>query len=101
MEQRRLGFTQREVAVIGQGTWYIEGSDRATAVSALRQGLDLGMTHIDTAQPDTMLIAADGYLYVTANQLHCQARYHRGRDLRRKPYTLFRIRINAQPVLLR
>ena len=51
--------------------------------------------------PDTLSLAADGYLYVTANQLHRQARYQRGRDLRRKPYTLFRIRIDSQPVLLR
>jgi sugar lactone lactonase YvrE len=51
--------------------------------------------------PDTMSVATDGYLYVTANQLHRQARYHEGRDLRRKPYSLFRIRVDAQPVLLR
>ena len=51
--------------------------------------------------PDTLSLAADGYLYVTANQLHRQARFHKGRDLRRKPYVLFRIRIDAQPVLLR
>jgi sugar lactone lactonase YvrE len=51
--------------------------------------------------PDTLSLAADGYLYVTANQLHRQARFHNGRDLRCKPYTLFRIRIDAKPVLLR
>jgi sugar lactone lactonase YvrE len=51
--------------------------------------------------PDTLSLAVDGYLYVTANQLHRQARFHKGRDLRRKPYVLFRIRIDAQPVLLR
>lgn len=50
MEQRRFGSTQREVAVIGQGTWYIDNGDRASAIAALRQGLDLGMTHIDTAE---------------------------------------------------
>jgi sugar lactone lactonase YvrE len=50
--------------------------------------------------PDTLSLATDGYLYVTANQLHRQARYHNGRDLRRKPYTLFRVRVDAQPVLL-
>jgi diketogulonate reductase-like aldo/keto reductase len=50
MEQRPFGFTKREVAVIGQGSWYLEGGDRATAIAALRQGLDLGMTHIDTAE---------------------------------------------------
>ena len=51
--------------------------------------------------PDTLSLAVDGYLYVTANQLHRQARYHQGQDLRRKPYTLFRIGLDAQPVLLR
>jgi sugar lactone lactonase YvrE len=51
--------------------------------------------------PDTLSLATDGYLYVTANQLHRQARYNRGKDLRMKPYTLFRTRVNAQPVLLR
>ncbi len=50
---------------------------------------------------DTLSIAADGYLYVTANQLHRQAKYQEGKDLRHKPYTLFRVRIDAQPVLLR
>ena len=51
--------------------------------------------------PDTLSLATDGYLYMTANQLHRQARFHKGKDLRRKPYSLFRIRIDAQPVLLR
>lgn len=51
--------------------------------------------------PDTLSLATDGYLYVTANQLHRQARYNRGKDVRVKPYTLFRIRVNAQPVMLR
>jgi len=51
--------------------------------------------------PDTLSIALDGYLYVTANQLHRQARYQKGQDLRRKPYTLFRIHIDTSPVLLR
>jgi sugar lactone lactonase YvrE len=51
--------------------------------------------------PDTLSLASDGYLYVTANQLHRQARFHNGRDMRKKPYTLFRIKVNAKPVLLR
>ena len=36
--------------MIGQGTWYLERGDRASAVAALRRGLDLGMNHIDTAE---------------------------------------------------
>ncbi|MGH9270248.1 MAG: L-dopachrome tautomerase-related protein [Ilumatobacteraceae bacterium] len=51
--------------------------------------------------PDTMSVATDGYLYVTANQLHRQERYQGGQDQRRKPYALFRVRIDAGPVLLR
>jgi sugar lactone lactonase YvrE len=51
--------------------------------------------------PDTLSVAMDGYLYVTANQLHRGPTRNNGRDLRIKPYTLFRVRIDAQPVLLR
>ncbi len=50
---------------------------------------------------DTMSVAGDGYLYFTANQLHRQGGYHNGRDLRQKPYSLFRVKIDGTPVLLR
>ncbi len=49
-ERRPFGTVQRDVAVIGQGTWYIDDANRPRAVAALRRGLDLGMTHIDTAE---------------------------------------------------
>src|SRR5271167_2273151 len=32
------------------GTWYFEQAERHTAIGALRRGLDLGMSHIDTAE---------------------------------------------------
>jgi len=51
--------------------------------------------------PDTLSVATDGYLYFTNNQLNRQADYHNGRDLRVKPYQLFRVRIDAQPAALR
>ena len=51
--------------------------------------------------PDTMSVARDGHLYFTANQLHRQPKYHEGKDLRQKPYALFRVRIDSGPVLLR
>ena len=50
MERRRFGPTGSEIPVIGQGTWQIDESDRASVVAALRRGLDLGMNHIDTAE---------------------------------------------------
>ena len=49
-KRRRFGTVNRDVAVIGQGTWYIDDAHRPSAVAALRRGLDLGMTHIDTAE---------------------------------------------------
>lgn len=50
MERRPFGPTGRKIAALGQGTWQIEDGARAEAVAALRRGLDLGMTHIDTAE---------------------------------------------------
>ena len=47
--------------MIGQGTWYIDRGDRQSAVAALRRGIDLGMTHIDTAEMygDAELVIAE------------------------------------------
>src|SRR5215210_7512323 len=52
MFKRKFGWTDVEVPVIGQGTWMIEGDleTERLAVEALRLGLDLGLTHIDTAE---------------------------------------------------
>jgi diketogulonate reductase-like aldo/keto reductase len=47
---RSFGTMRRQVACVGQGTWKIEGSAAAGAVAALQRGLDLGLTHIDTAE---------------------------------------------------
>jgi sugar lactone lactonase YvrE len=50
--------------------------------------------------PDTMSVA-DGYLYVTSNQLHRQAKYQNDEDRRQYPYSLFRVPIDAGPINLR
>jgi diketogulonate reductase-like aldo/keto reductase len=50
MNQRPFGSNGANVSVIGQGTWYIDRGDRKRAVTALRRGIDLGMSHIDTAE---------------------------------------------------
>lgn len=44
--------------------------------------------------PDTFSIGPDQYLYVIVNQLHRQARFHYGNDLRQKPYSLLRLKID-------
>ena len=50
MELRPFGPTDEQVAAIGQGTWYLDSGDIASAIATLRLGLDLGMNHIDTAE---------------------------------------------------
>lgn len=50
MELRPFGDPGRPVPVLGQGTWMMERDGRAASVAALRRGLELGMTHIDTAE---------------------------------------------------
>jgi diketogulonate reductase-like aldo/keto reductase len=61
MKFQQFGNTGRDVSVIGQGTWYIDQGNRRTAVAALRRGIDLGMTHIDTAEMygDAELVVAE------------------------------------------
>ncbi len=48
--QRSFGAGGPAVSSIGQGSWHIEQGDRREAIAALRRGLDLGLTHIDTAE---------------------------------------------------
>ena len=61
MKHKKFGTTGHDVSVIGQGTWYIDRGDRKQAVAALRRGIDLGMTHIDTAEMygDAELVIAE------------------------------------------
>lgn len=52
METKSFGWTGAQVSVVGQGTWHMGSSprERARETAALRLGLDLGLTHIDTAE---------------------------------------------------
>jgi diketogulonate reductase-like aldo/keto reductase len=47
---RIFGGTGRRVAAVGQGSWRAEEAGAAAAIASLRRGIDLGMTHIDTAE---------------------------------------------------
>ena len=52
VERKRFGWTGLEIPVIGQGTWRMGESraSRARELAALQLGLELGLTHIDTAE---------------------------------------------------
>jgi len=48
--------------------------------------------------PDTLSLAADGYLYFTANQLERQPAFQGGQDLRQKPYILYRTKVDGRRI---
>ena len=52
MIARPFGTLEREVPIIGQGTWNlpVRGARADEAKRALRRGIALGMTHVDTAE---------------------------------------------------
>src|ERR1700710_43526 len=50
IDTRAFGATGRQVPAVGQGSWRIESGEEAAATAALQRGLDLGLTHIDTAE---------------------------------------------------
>jgi diketogulonate reductase-like aldo/keto reductase len=54
MEYRTLGKTNEKVPIIGMGTWAMgnrpSGSERSSEIEALRRGIELGMSLIDTAE---------------------------------------------------
>jgi len=49
MIKQKFGWANVDVPLIGQGTWLIDNDDDSRAIKTLQTGLDLGMTHIDTA----------------------------------------------------
>jgi diketogulonate reductase-like aldo/keto reductase len=61
LRKQKFYTTGLEIGVIGQGTWYLDRGDRKSAVAALRRGIELGMTHIDTAEMygDAELVIAE------------------------------------------
>jgi len=50
MRSEPFGPLDRALPVIGHGTWQLEQDPRAAAVAAIRRAVDVGMTHIDTAE---------------------------------------------------
>ncbi len=51
--------------------------------------------------PDAIAFGRDGFMYLTVDQLDRQAKYHKGKDLRRHPFLLVRQNVGSQPVALK
>ncbi|MET0293312.1 MAG: aldo/keto reductase [Steroidobacteraceae bacterium] len=49
-QSRPFGPSAHPLGIIGQGTWNLERASQRAAVATLRRGLDLGLTHLDTAE---------------------------------------------------
>ncbi|HKU81497.1 MAG TPA: aldo/keto reductase [Candidatus Tumulicola sp.] len=88
MRRKPFGGTGVEVAVIGQGTWNVpeSGAAMAQARRALQRGIELGMTHVDTAEMygagrveefvgEAIAGVARERLFVTTKVLPSNARY--------------------------
>lgn len=87
MKKHPFGSLAAKVPVIGQGSWQFPGSKQAieNAKLALRAGIDLGMTHIDTAEMygDSELIIGDAIkglnrdsLFIVSKVLPSNASYN-------------------------
>jgi aryl-alcohol dehydrogenase-like predicted oxidoreductase len=50
MKYRTFGHTSTKVSVLGQGTWNMESLSNRDFSRVIHRGLELGMTHIDTAE---------------------------------------------------
>lgn len=52
MNKRQFGILNQSIPLIGQGTWQMpeSGKARQEAIAAIRRGIELGLTHIDTAE---------------------------------------------------
>lgn len=50
VQKKLFGSTGQSIPNIGQGTWHLENAPSEQAISAVRRGLDRGLTHIDTAE---------------------------------------------------
>jgi sugar lactone lactonase YvrE len=83
-----------------KGRFYITAGEHNAVLRRLPDGtFETLLYDVRLLWPDTLSVA-EGYLYVTANQLHRQADYQGGKDRREPPYALFRTPIDAGPVRL-
>jgi sugar lactone lactonase YvrE len=83
------------------GRLYVTSAEHDAVIRRLADGEYETVVHDPhLLWPDSLAISADDYLYITVNQLERAGRFHGGRDLRARPWVLFRTPIGAGPSLL-
>ena len=96
-----LGFASDGLEADAAGRVYLTNyEDNGIVVRQPDGSLETLLHSPNALWPDTLSLASDGYLYFISNQLHRQPSFHRGEDLRVQPYGLYRIQVDAAPVLL-
>jgi len=97
-----IGFASDGLAADDSGRVYLTNfEDNAIIIWSPDGSLETLAHDQRLLWPDTICLAADGYLYIIANQLHRGAGFQMGEDRRERPYSLFRVPVDAGPVLLR
>lgn len=96
------GFASDGLECDARGRLYLTDYEHNAILRRTPEGRYDTLVHDTRAMwPDTLSVGPDKYLYFTVNQLHRQPRFQAGKDLRVKPYVLFRVPIDAGPVLLK
>jgi sugar lactone lactonase YvrE len=85
-----------------EGALYATAYEHSAVVKLAADGTWSTVLHTPAALwPDTLSLGADGYLYVSLNQLPRSPLFNGGRDDRIPPYQVVRVHVGAEPVRLR
>jgi sugar lactone lactonase YvrE len=105
-----IARTVRDVGEVGISSHLETDRDGRIYVSALEHDAIIQRLPDGTLQtivasprlmwPDTTAVAADGFIYVTSSQHDQRPQFHDGRDLRQRPFALYRAAIGSGPVVL-
>lgn len=47
--------------------------------------------------PDSLAMAPDGHMFITASQIHLMPKYHGGKSQQKGPFTVYRLKLNPLP----
>ncbi|AYF97221.1 SMP-30/gluconolactonase/LRE family protein [Protaetiibacter intestinalis] len=84
------------------GNLYVTAYEHSAVFKFSADGVWSTVVHgPDVLWPDTLALGADGYLYVSVNQLPRSPLFNRGVEERILPYLIIRARVDATPIRLK